>query len=320
MPQVQTPRSQHEFAPQPTLALEPGQAVPLSVVINVVALRWARAVSDGAMSTQTNEKLVVLVQRFERFAAAHDVTAIGEVDRDLVMKFVATRGRSRSGEVANAAVATRQNRRSALRALYRTARQAGLLIDDPTSCIELPRRDPSEQRPVTADEAALIRLFAQREHPTRHAATAALLLAGAHTAELGHITTADVDLRLRRVRAHGASKHRPRILPLDSWSATVLGQRISYLTRPLTPTGQPPVICTGAEGSEAHKQARVCVTVREILTRAGLSDDPTIRPSSLTAYAARQAFDRTGLIEAAAIVLGAHSLDTTATLIGHHWR
>ncbi|MBV8180829.1 MAG: hypothetical protein JO045_18930 [Mycobacterium sp.] len=80
------------------------------------------------------------------------------------------------------------------------------------------------------------------------------------------------------------------------------------------------MLCTGAGGSNAHKQARVCVTVREILTRSGLSDDKGIRPNSLTAYAARRQFDRTKRIEDAAHLIGSLSLDTTAALIGYHWQ
>ncbi len=79
------------------------------------------------------------------------------------------------------------------------------------------------------------------------------------------------------------------------------------------------MLCTGAGDSNAHKQARVCVTVREILTRAELSAGSGIRPASLTAYAARQAFDRTGRIEEAARLIGSTSPDTTASLIGYHW-
>lgn len=63
----------------------------------------------------------------------------------------------------------------------------------------------------------------------------------------------------------------------------------------------------------------MCVTVREILSRAELSDDSGVRPASLTAFAARREFDRTGRIEDAARLIGSPSLDTTAALIGYHW-
>ncbi|OLT80782.1 Uncharacterised protein [Mycolicibacterium phlei] len=78
--------------------------------------------------------------------------------------------------------------------------------------------------------------------------------------------------------------------------------------------------CTGSDGSDAQRQARVCVTVRDVLTRAGLSTTTGIKPSSLTAHAARQVFEETGRIELAAKLIGSGSLDGTAALIGYQWR
>ncbi|MFD6197311.1 integrase [Mycobacteriaceae bacterium NPDC060252] len=291
----------------------------LAEMVETVIGVWSAAVVEGVMSAQTFDKFSLLARRFERFAAAHNVITVDSADSTLVSKFVRAPGRSRHGNVAAAAVATMHNRRATLRALYNAALTHGQASYDPTAGIAIPRRETSIQRPVTDDEAAIIRLVCQREQPTRHAATAALLLLGAHTGELGHIATGDVNAAAAIVQAHGSTKHQPRNLPLDRWSQQVLVARIAYLTRPL-PAGSPsPVLCTGAAGSDAHRQARVCVTVREILTRAGLSDDPGIRPSSLTAYAARRVFDRTGRVEAAAALIGSRSLDSTAALIGYQW-
>lgn len=288
----------------------------LSAAVAVVTGAW---IADGVLAAQTLDKFGLLTRRFARYAAAHDVTTLADVDPVLVAKFVAAKGRTRHGIVSQAAVATMHNRRAALRAFYRTARRLRLTLDDPTTDIDVPARASSAQRPLSDDEAALVRLFSEHAAPTRHAATAALLLAGAHTAELGHISAADIDPQAATVWAHGSSKHRPRMLRLDSWSVRVLAERAAHLTDPLPGGAHPPMLCTGAHGSNAHKQARVCVTVRDILTRAGLSDDNRIRPTSLTAYAARREFDRTGRIEDAARLIGSPSLDTTAALIGYTW-
>ncbi|MEM6110474.1 site-specific integrase [Mycobacterium sp. 050272] len=289
----------------------------LAAAVEAVTGAW---IADGMLAAQTLDKFGLLIRRFTRFAAAHDVTTLAAVDRALVAKFVAARGRTRHGVVSEAAVATMHNRRAALRAFFRTARRLQLTLDDPTADIEVPARLSSAQRPLSDDEAALVRLFSEHATPTRHAATAALLLAGAHTSELGHITAADLDPQACTVWAHGSSKHRPRTLTLDRWSMRVLTERAAHLSHPLPGSTPSPVLCTGAAGSAAHKQARVCVTVREILTRGGLSDDTGVRPASLTAYAARREFDRTGRVEDAAHLIGSPSLDTTASLIGYHWQ
>lgn len=289
----------------------------LTDAVHAVTGAW---VADGVLAAQTLDKFGLLTRRFARFAAAHDVTTLAAVDPGLVAKFVAAKSRTRHGIVSDAAAATMHDRRAALRAFYRTARRLRLTIDDPAADIDVPARKSSVQRPLSDDEAALVRLFSEHATPTRHAATAALLLAGAHTSELGHITAADLDVSTSTVYAHGSGKHRPRTLTLDGWSVRVLTERASHLTRPLPIRAPSPVLCTGAHGSNAHKQARVCVTIRDILTRAGLSDDNGVRPASLTAYAARREFDRTNRIEDAARLIGSPSLDTTAALIGYSWQ
>lgn len=283
--------------------------------VDLVVSDWAL---DGAMSAQTLDKFTLLARRFTRFAAAHDVTTLDAVDHGLVTKFVAAKGRSRHGEVAPAAIATMHNRRAALRAYFRTARRLGLVLHDPTLDVDVPDREAAATRPLHDDEAVLVRLFAEHATPTRHAATAALLLAGAHTSELGHIRVSDIDTNANTVWAHGSTKHRARSLPLDTWACRVINQRIAYLTE-RGATGDT-ILCTGSDGSDAQRQARVCVTVRDVLTRAGLSTTTGIKPSSLTACAARQVFDDTGRIELAAKLIGSGSLDGTAALIGYQWR
>ncbi|GAB5903146.1 hypothetical protein OKHIF_12470 [Mycobacteroides chelonae] len=283
--------------------------------VDLVVSDWAL---DGAMSTQTLDKFTLLARRFIRFAAAHDVTTLDAVDHGLVAKFVAAKGRSRRGDVAPAAVATMHNRRAALRAYFRTARRLGLVLHDPTADIDVPDREASVLRPLTDDEAVLVRLFSEHATPTRHGATTALLLAGAHTSELGHIRISDVDTTANGVWAHGSTKHRARALPLDTWARRVIDQRIAHLTE-RGATGET-IFCTGSDGSGAQRQARVCVTVRDVLNRTGLSTTTGIKPSSLTAYAARQVFDETGRIELAAKLIGSGSLDGTASLIGYQWR
>jgi integrase/recombinase XerC len=282
--------------------------------VDTVVAAWS---VDGAMSNQTLDKFALLARRFARFAAAYDVTTLAGADYELVTKFVAAKGRSRHGTVTSAAVATMHNRRAALRAFFRTARRLGLALDDPTSQIDLPEREATSVRPLRDDEAALVRLFAEHATPTRHAATIALLLAGAHTSELGYIRIADVDTTGNTVSAHGSSKHRPHRLDLDTWAWRVVSQRITYLTE--QGAGPDAIVCTGSEGSDAQRQARVCVTVRDVLTRAGLTGTVGIKPSSLTAHAGRRVFDDTGRIEAAARLLGSNSLDGVAALIGHQW-
>lgn len=297
------------------LPWEPAMAEgSLPAAVDTVVAAWS---VDGAMSEQTLDKFALLTRRFARFAAAHDVTTLDATGVDLVAKFVAAKGRTRHGAVGPAAVATMHNRRAALRAFFRTARNLSLTLDDPTIDIAVPDREASTVRPLHDDEAALVRLFSEHATPTRHAATTALLLAGAHTSELGYIRIGDIDATAHTAWAHGSTKHRARSLPLDTWARRVIYQRIAHLTE--MGARADAIICTGSEGSDAQRQARVCVTVRDVLTRAGLTGSTGVKPSSLTAHAARQVFEHTGRIEAAAQLTGSSSLDGTAALIGYRW-
>lgn len=174
----------------------------LPAAVDTVIAAWS---VDGTMSEQTLDKFALLTRRFARFAAAHDVTTLDAADVDLVTKFVAAKGRTRHGAVGPAAVATMHNRRAALRAFFRTARSLSLTLDDPTTDIAVPDREASTVRPLHDDEAALVRLFSEHATPTRHAATTALLLAGAHTSELGYIRIGDIDITTHTAWAHGST-------------------------------------------------------------------------------------------------------------------
>jgi hypothetical protein len=57
-----------------------------------------------------------------------------------------------------------------------------------------------------------------------------------------------------------------------------------------------------------------------ILRRAGLHDEPGVKPRSVTAWAGKQIFNQRGRIDDVAVRLGMRSLDRAARLIGWDWR
>jgi integrase len=292
----------------------------LDSAVNAVVAAWT---AKGAMSPRTLDKFAQQARRFTRFAAARDVTTLSGTDSELVAKFVGGESLSgRRGAVPTAPSAgTVRNRRAAVRAFFRTAQELGLSLNDPTVEIAVVGREDASAptvRPLDDDEAALMQRFSRHDTPTRHAATVALLLAGAHTSEVGRIRIRDVDTAAHSVWAPGSSRHRSRRLFLDTWARRVVYERIEHLTeRGATANDS---VCTRAGGSDVKLQARVCGTVREIFDRAGLAETPDVAPSSLTAYAGRRKFDETGRIEEAARVTGFDSLDGTAEFIGYQWR
>ncbi|MFD0378045.1 hypothetical protein [Streptomyces sp. NPDC127112] len=272
------------------------------------------------MSEQTFGRFGQLLLRFQYFAAAHGVFDFDAVDEATASDFVYAHGRTRHGRVAPAAPATRYLRRSVLRMCFATARELHLTETDPTWGIELPPRVKGFTRPLNEDEVVALRRAAEYvERPTRHAAAAALALAGGFSGEIGHIRSTDLDLAGQRVWIHGSAKTEPRWCPLDIWALRVLTARAQYV-RTASASEPGPLAVSAQAGSDEQIQARVCVALRDLLKRIGLAADHAVRPASITAYAGWETFSRTGRIEAAARHLGMASLDSTAALIGHQWK
>ncbi|MFD5887537.1 hypothetical protein ACFWHQ_16395 [Streptomyces sp. NPDC060334] len=246
---------------------------------------------------------------------------LSDVSSDIAEDFVNAKGRSRHGHVSDSAVATRSVRRSVLRTAFRTLRELGLSDQDPTRDIVLPARSHEGVRPLTEDEAVLLRHHAAyATRPTRHAAAAALALAGGHSGEIGHSVVADLDLPRSRVWMHGARKYDPRWCRLDAWSRHVLAERASHVLaqHPDKSTARLAVSC--APAPDPALQARTCVALRDLLRRIGLDGEPDVTPASVTTRAAVETFESTGRIEESARRLGLRSLDRAAAIVGFDWQ
>lgn len=310
--------------PKPAMQLEFRLVVmsepTVEAALHAALTHWTGRRDGGELADQSLTRFAEICTRFGRFVAAHDVTHLHNVTPELVSKFVTAKRRTRTGGVAAPAAATQYLRLITVRAFFRTVIRLSLAVHDPTMNLTTGGRGDRLYRPIDATEAEAIRFFAEHGTPTRHAVTVALLLAGGRTSEVGWITAADIDLVAATVTVDGREKFESRALPLDPWSVRVIRERTSYLTD--LGSGTDPaavVLCTGSTASDAHRQASIGMTVKDVLRRSGIDADPAVKPRSLTAFAARQVFDGTGRIEDAARRIGSRSLDATATLIGFDW-
>lgn len=169
--------------------------------------------------------------RLGRYARLRGALTVDDITPDLAEDFITARGRSRHGQVSEAAVATMLLRRSVLRIAFRTLRELGLSDTDPTRDIQLPRRAPGDVRPLTEDEVVSLRHQASFvTRPSRHGAAAAVAPAGGHSGEIGHIRVRDLDIEHSRVWIHGSAKTDPRWCPLDAWSLNTLTARAECVT------------------------------------------------------------------------------------------
>lgn len=302
----------------PRLRVPAMDDVALDVAVQQVLVAWSAECASGVLSEQSCDKFGLLLGRFSRFAAAHGICTLHGIDLTLADAFVHARGRTRHGKVTEPALATQHLRRAVLRMFTRTARALELQETDPARDITLPPRSRKPARPLSEAEAESLRYFAEPSvGRTRHAAVLVLALAGAHSGEIGHTTGTDIQLEKSRFWAHGSSKANPRWCPLDNWSAGVLRARVTQLISRGEDSAAP--VATSPHGSDAQRQARACVALRDVLGWAGLAGEPDLKPASITAYAGLTEFSRTGRIEDAALRLGLRSLDRAAAAVGHDW-
>ncbi|RPF41120.1 integrase/recombinase XerC [Streptomyces sp. Ag109_G2-6] len=298
-----------------------GSDLSLTHAFELVLHAWREMCARDEMSEQTFDKFGLLLRRFRRYVTVRGALLVSDVRPDITEDFINAKGRNRHGHVSESAVATRLIRRSVVRTAFRTMRELGLSDQDPTRDIVLPARTHEGVRALSEDEAVLLRHHAAYAvRPTRHAAAAALALAGGHSGEIGHIVVADLDLPHRRVWMHGARKYDPRWCRLDAWGRHVLAERARHVItqHPDKASARLAVSCRPA--NDAALQSRVCVALRDLLRKVGLDGEAEVTPASVTARAAVEAFEATGRIEESARRLGVRSLDRAAAVVGYDWQ
>ena len=294
---------------KPTHAVVPEASARLNGerVRVIDALRASRT-----LSVQSLPRVVDLVEKFCRFCQqAFQIDSLSEVSASEAESFIRTS--TSSGEPAPA---TMHLRRSALRMAFRTARELGLAESDPTLDLVLPARSPLKTRALSDEEVALCRgASLQTLTSTRPSAAWALAESSARTGELGHVHVRDLDLAKGHVWLRGSTRAQPRWAPLSEWGHLQIERRL----RDIGDEAERPVLYEGQSGTDYHRQAAACVAVTDIIRRAGLADEPDVRPLSLVAWAGQQVLAETGRIDEVARRLGFRSLDRTAALIGFDW-
>ncbi|MDQ3765857.1 MAG: hypothetical protein M3346_00710 [Actinomycetota bacterium] len=290
-------------------AAEVGDAA-LAEEIAIVASHLAAL---GTLTEQSHERLFTEIARFVRRLDLLHVEALAAVTashtRDFVHEPVDHRDRW-----ADPGLGTMHFRRSAVRLLFRAARQLYLVKHDPTLDLVLPARSALQTRPLHDDEEMLCRVACRQTLiATRLPAAWALGQATAVSSELAVIRASDVDLDAGTVLLHGCSKRVPRVGVLTPWGVEQLRRHISQLA------GNDCPLVYGAQTSSVSGQASSCSALHDVLRHAGLSGEPDVRPGSLAAWAGRRIFEETGLEREVARALGIRSLDRAAQVIGWDW-
>lgn len=258
------------------------------------------------------ERTSAIVDRFGRYASEGcGLIGLDEVTPSVVRSFVA----APTGTGEHPSISTMHWRRTALRMLFRAARRHGLVDGDPTLDLDLPQRSSLGTRPLTDDEVLLCRSVAQWSlGGSRRAAAWALAEATCRSSELPNVSGDDIDLDSGRVRIAGGKATRPRTGQLTDWGLVQVQARLDELEAPSLPlvySGRSP----GGAGQVSGASAIV-----EVLTRAGLHQEPDVRPGSVAAWAGRRVLEETGRIDCAARTLGVRSLDRAAAIVAWDWQ
>ena len=209
-----------------------------------------------------------------------------------------------------ASLATQHNRRTALRTLFKAARQARLLTGDPTIDLDLPRSSSPPTRPLTDVEVELCRDVAWWGS-SRAAAAWALAEATARGAEIANVAASDIDLDRAVVQLPGGARTEPRMGDLTDWAVEALRRRSHEVVAG--------ALAYSGAGSSNAGQVSTCRAIASVLVRAGLAAEPDVRPASVAGWAGRRVFEQTGRVERAACAMGVRSLDRAARLIGLDW-
>ena len=253
------------------------------------------------------------MRRFATFADATGVTAAAAVKPDLVEAFAASPTVQTN---ARPSIATMRLRRWAIRLLFSTGRELGLVVADPTADVELPGRQPTAVRPLTDAEIDACRRAAISLDRPSLAVAWALGEATARTSEILHVRPRDVDLGRGRVWIAGASTTTARWGHLTDWGALQIRRRLDESSH----TSRDVRLAYDGQANAESRVAWSAQAIRSVMRRAGVAADPLVRPASLAGWAGLRVFIETNRIDIAAGALGVRSLDTAARMVGWNWQ
>jgi len=287
-----------------------------ATIPEAIALIASHFIATREIEEQANARMLAEIGRFCAYLEALGLDALDAVTESQVRDFVAQPIQRRGGLWDEASISTKHTRRSAVRLLFRTARSLHLATSDPSIDVDLPPRSSRKTRPLTDDEEALGRIWAQPTlNSTRHPAAWALAQATATSSELAALRVGNLDLDNQRVWIQGNENSRnPRWGQLTEWGV----QRIEARLEAIGDAPDRPLV-TDALASRNSAQVSATTAISEILQAAGLSQEPGIVPSSLPAWAGRKVMEDTERIDLAAAALGVRSLDQALDIIGWEW-
>lgn len=290
-----------------TTAAAHGPAMPLDQAVDLAL----QMVVEGPVANASAARYSHLWVAFRRYCLQTAILTVADVRPEVVETWVRTLTRRRLPPSAS----TQILRRTAIRHLFAVLRSVGITDVDPSIDLSLPTRGTLEARALTEAEIGRARLAAfATTVETRQPALLALAEAGATTSEIPKVTGRDLDLDNSQVQIRGHTKTDARKASLSDWGVQQLLRR-ARVTGALDDS----LVYEGA-GPIESAQASASATLRSILQRSGVANDPAVAIKSFRVTYGVVVLARTGRIDAAARALGMRSLDQAAELLGFVWK
>ncbi|MFC5178181.1 hypothetical protein [Nocardioides taihuensis] len=223
-------------------------------------------------------------------------------------------------------VSTRHSRRVVVRMLFRTWRELGIEVGDPTLDLHLPARTSRAARPLTDAEIALCRAAARLGQAggtsLQRAVSWALAEATAVTSEISAIRICDLDDpdAPRFVELPGTRRVDARVGELTDWGAAVVARQVALLRERRLPATTLLTYRGRGKPGQHVAQAAVCNAIGAVLDAAGLAVEDDVRPASVRNWAGRRLYDAGMPLERVARRLGSRTLDAAAEDLALDWR
>lgn len=301
---------------------KPAQGILITDAVEAVLQHWAET---DALKEKSLQKFTSLLRRYATFATNLDAPSLAEQSEELAAKWIQAKGHDRSGNIVAPALATMGTRRAALRKFFRDAETLQLSDKGLFVRVHINPRPVGLARPLREEEADAVWLHAKDAGPSaRRPVVFALLFAGLHSSEVGHITVSDFDIANQRVWAHGdTDRITPRWVTISEPYWTAVAERINYL-RDWMPPHRVLETFKVAQGTSStpisSPQSRVAAACAEVFRMAGLHKNPDITPSSVSLYSGSRMLIDGERIETIAEALGYSSLDSCAKALGYNWK
>lgn len=274
--------------------------------------------TDDPRTAQTVTRMGEIALRFQRRLEASGTELVRSITATDTAAFIAAPGRT--GDPPSPS--TRRFRRTTLRAWFRTLRNHGADLGDPTLDVAVPAPTYRRVRPLTDDEIVLCReaAFSPKATDLRRPAAWALAEATALTSEIPRLRVGDLDhpTRPAHIALPGTRRVRARTVELTDWGAKILARRLDELA---PSPGDQLLVYRGRRSTETvAAQAAACNLIAIVLETAGLDRDDGVRPGAVRLWRAASDHSADRNIYAAANLLGSNSLDDTAVTLGWDWK